>query len=263
MNNSLIGFSGFVGSTLLRQTHFDSLYRSTTIDEIRGKNFDTVVCAAAPAQKWFANQNPDADKEKITGLITHLQTIQCKNFILISTVDVFKNPLQVDEDTPIETSGLHPYGLHRYHLEQFVTDYFPNHLIIRLPGLVGPGLRKNAIFDFLHNNLNAHDSRNVFQFYPMINLWFDIQTALRANLKLVHLTAEPVSLAEVSLQGFGKPFTQTLPKEPIYYDMQTKYAAPFGIAHYYQYRKIETIQAIRSYAQSEPLLHTAPTGLPA
>ena len=60
MKNALIGFSGFVGSTLLKQASFNTLYRSTTISDIRGGHFDTVVCAAAPAQKWIANREPVA-----------------------------------------------------------------------------------------------------------------------------------------------------------------------------------------------------------
>ena len=42
--NSLIGFSGFVGGTLLKQACFEDLYRSTNIGEIEGKSFDLVVC---------------------------------------------------------------------------------------------------------------------------------------------------------------------------------------------------------------------------
>ena len=139
----------------------------------------------------------------------------CKTFVLNSTVDVFKNPKGVDEDTPIEEAGLHAYGLHRRWLEKFVESHFQRHLIVRLPGLVGLGLRKNGIFDFLNDsNLHAIDSRGVFQFYPMVNLWYDIQVALDAGLKLVHLTAEPISVADVSAQGFGKPFEQAQVNSP-------------------------------------------------
>jgi hypothetical protein len=120
---------------------------------------------------------------------------------------------------------------------------------------VGPGLRKNVIFDFLNkNNLHAIESRGVFQFYPMVNLWFDIQKALEAGLSLVHLTAEPISVSDVSLRGFGKPFTETLASPPARYDMQTLHAQIFGSpAGQYQYSVRETIQVIRAYAQSEPL----------
>lgn len=253
MKYALIGFSGFVGSTLLKQESFESLYRSVNIKDIEYQSFDTVVCAGAPAQKWIANREPEADRQKIDGLIAHLKTIQCKTFVLISTVDVFKSPFGVNEDTPVDESGLHAYGMHRRLLEKFVESNFAGHLIVRLPGLVGPGLRKNVIFDFLNdNNLNAIDSRGVFQFYPMVNIWYDIQTALNAGLRLVHLTAEPISVADVSKQGFGKSFDHALANAPATYDMRTLHARLFGASGNYQYNARETIQAVRAYAQSEP-----------
>jgi nucleoside-diphosphate-sugar epimerase len=254
MTNALIGFSGFVGSTLLKQAPFESLYRSTNISNIEGQSFDTVVCAGAPAQKWIANREPEADRQKIDGLIAHLKNIQCKTFILISTVDVFKESRGVDEETPVDESGLHAYGQHRRLLEKFVASHFANPLIVRLPGLVGPGLRKNVIFDFLnHNNLHAIESRGVFQFYPMVNLWHDIQTARHAGLKLVHLTAEPISVADISRQGFGQVFEQVLDHPPAQYDMRSRHSQVFGATGHYPYSARETLQAIRAYAQSEPL----------
>ena len=262
MENVLIGFSGFVGSTLLEQAHFSALFRSTNIHEIENREFDLVVCAGAPAQKWIANRDPVDDRKKIESLINHLRTIKCKKFILISTVDVFKAPIGVDESTPVDESGLHAYGLHRRLLEKFVEQHFKSHLIVRLPGLVGPGLRKNVIFDFLNNNnLHAIESRGVFQFYPMTNLWYDIQIALKAGLSLVHLTAEPISVADVSLLGFGRPFTQTLENPPARYDMQTRHAQIFGSLGQYQYSARETIQAIRAYAQSEPIIQKGESGV--
>jgi dTDP-4-dehydrorhamnose reductase len=253
MKTALIGFSGFVGSTLLKQAPFEFLYRSTNIRDIEGQTFDTVVCAGAPAQKWMANQDPEADWKKIDSLIAHLKTIQCQTFILISTVDVFKNPVDVDEDTTVDESGLHAYGLHRRLLEKFVESHFTKYLIIRLPGLVGPGLRKNVIFDFLNkNNLNTIESRGIFQFYPMVNLWYDIQTALNANLQLVHLTAAPISVANVSKLGFGNSFDQELVNTPTIYDLRTLHAGIFGATGHYSYSTRETLLAIRTYAQTEP-----------
>lgn len=254
MSNALIGYSGFVGSTLLKQADFSALFRSTNIQEIEGQRFDTLVCAGAPAQKWIANREPEADLQKINSLIAHLKQVKCKRFILISTVDVFGRPIGVSEDTPVVEEGLHAYGLHRRYLEKFVEEHFPEHLIVRLPGLVGPGLRKNVIFDFLNNNnLHAIESRGVFQFYPMVNLWYDIQTALANKLRLVHLTAEPVSVADISLSGFGKPFTHQLENSPARYDMRTRHAVLFGGEDGYQYSTRETLQAVRAYAQSEPV----------
>lgn len=260
MKSALIGYSGFVGATLLKQGCFEQLYRSTTIHEIDGHTFDAVVCAGAPAQKWLANREPELDRQNIDTLISHLKTIKCQTFVLISTVDVFGCPIGVDEDTLVDKAGLHAYGLNRRRLEEFVETHFEHHLIVRLPGLVGPGLRKNVIFDFLNNNaLNLIDCRGTFQFYPMVNLWFDIQTALAAGLKLVHLTAEPIRVEDVARSGFGKPFDNKLTHPAATYDMQSKHAALFGGSNNYQYTRRETVLAIRAYAQSEPIMVNAAT----
>ena len=253
-NMLIIGAKGFVGSSIARQCHSSTLLGRENFSDGFGKVFPITVCCAAPAQKWIANKNPDADLNNINELKNNLREIKTQEFILISTVDVFKIPFGVTEDTAVDETGLQPYGLHRRYLETFVESHFPRHLIVRLPGLVGPGLRKNVIFDFLNqNNLDAIESRGVFQFYPMVNLWYDIQTALQAQLSFVHLTAEPISVAEVAQHGFGREFQNTLANPLAQYDFQSKHAALFGGCGAYQYSKRETLLAIRAYAQSEPV----------
>lgn len=249
---ALIGYTGFVGSTLQKQTKFDAFFRSTNISEIENKSFDFVVCAAAPAQKWIANREPENDLQKIDNLINHLKKIKCETFVLISTVDVFMKAIDVDESTKVDETNLHAYGKHRRKLEMFVESHFPNHLIVRLPGLVGPGLRKNVIFDFLNENETFKiDSRGKFQFYPMVNLWYDINIALEKKLKLVHLTAEPISVEQVASEGFGIKFKNILSNQPATYNFKSLYTNIFNGSKSYQYSLRETIQAIRSYAQSE------------
>ncbi len=253
MGDALVGASGFVGTSLLRQTGFESRYRRANIADIAGRSFDTVVCAGAPAQKWIANREPDADRANIDGLIAHLRRMHCRTFILISTVDVFRSPTGVDERSAVDESGLHAYGLHRRRLERFVEERFDRRLIVRLPGLVGPGLRKNVIHDLHHaHDLHNIDSRAVFQFYPMVNLWYDIGIALRAGLDLVHLTAAPISVAELALEGFGRPFEQRNGAAIPAYDFRSCHVEQYGATGHYQYGRRETLLAVRAYAQSEP-----------
>lgn len=254
MPSALIGHSGYVGTTLLRQRPFDCLYRSATIAESAGREFDLVVCAAAPAQKWIANREPERDRQVIDGLIGHLRAIKARTFVLVSTVDVFGSAIGVTEESPVEEAGLHAYGLNRRRLEMAVQEQFSDHLVIRLPGLVGPGLRKNAIFDLLNdNNVPAIDSRGVFQFYPMVCLWQDIEIALAQRLRLLHLTTEPVSVADVARWGFGREFRNEVSAAPAIYDMRSRHAAAFGGIGHYQYSWRESLLAIRAYAQSEPV----------
>lgn len=252
--SALVGYSGFVGSTLLRQRAFDFKYRSTNIDDIRGKQFGLVICAAAPAQKWIANANPAEDEQKIDALIDRLRTITCDQFVLISTVDVYEKAVNVDESDMPTPSEINAYGRNRLKLEKFVESHFPKHLVVRLPGLVGPGLRKNVIFDFLNSNrLEFIESRGVFQFYPMVNLWSDIKRALNANLSLLHLTSEPTSVSEIAAEAFGMHFDQPISDSPATYDLRSKFGDLYGSSVEYQYTKKEVLMAIRAYAQSEPL----------
>jgi len=253
MNKALIGYSGFVGSTLRRQTSFSHLYRSSNIGDVGKESYNLAVCCAAPAKKWLANQNPEEDKATIDLLISHLDKIDCQTFVLISTVDVFNTPIDVSESSPIDASKLQAYGLHRYELEEFVKQRFKRSLIVRLPGLVGPGLKKNIVFD-LHNNNQVEkiDSAAVFQFYPMVNLWYDIQKALSAGLSLLHLTAAPIAVEKVAMDGFGKTFINRISEQSLRYDFRTCHAELFGGTGNYTYSAVASLQAIRAYAQSEP-----------
>ncbi len=252
LNSALIGSTGFVGSTLQREYNFTHCYHSTDIANIDNKSFDVVVCAGASAKKYLANQDPVKDERNIDGLISHLKTINAKLFVLISTVDVFKSPIDIDENTKVDLNDLHAYGKNRYKLEQFVKEYFTNHLIVRLPGLVGAGLRKNIIYDFKHNNnVERIESRNVFQFYPMKNLFKDINIALENKLKLVHLTAAPISVSEVASFAFNREFNNHLEHNLVNYNFKTIYACLWKAGYDYQYSKEQSLEAIREYAQAD------------
>jgi hypothetical protein len=249
MNDALFGYSGFVGSTLLTQRSFDRTFRSTDLESAKGESFELCVCASAPAQKWLANKNPEEDKAQIERLIDTLSTISAKRFVLVSTVDVFSSPLLVDESTVIDEANLVPYGLNRRFLEKFVESNFPDRLIVRLPGLVGEGLKKNVIYDFLHNNnLDAVDHRAIFQFYPMKFLWRDIQIAMQNDLELIHLTSAPIDVGAIARDCFSRTFENAAVDQPPVYDFRTIYSNLFGREGHYQYDLDEVKQVITDYA---------------
>jgi hypothetical protein len=80
----------------------------------------------------------------------NIKKINAKQVVLISTIDVYKDPFNVDEETLIDTDGLHPYGMNRYILEQWVEREYNESLIVRLPGLYGKNIKKNFIYDMIH-----------------------------------------------------------------------------------------------------------------
>ena len=87
-------------------------------------------------------QNPEADWNAIRALLDVLATVRTDRFVLLSTVDVFRDPVEVDEASPVDLAGLHAYGRHRYQVEEWVKAHFDNTVVVRLPGLFGDGLRK-------------------------------------------------------------------------------------------------------------------------
>jgi nucleoside-diphosphate-sugar epimerase len=258
--DALIGHSGFVGGTLRRQRGFDALYRSTDIETMAGRSFDTIVCAGISATKWQANRDPDADRAAIERLWSVLDRVDCARFVLISTVDVFADPDGVDEaDAP---DAVQPYGRHRLEAEIRARERFAGTVVLRLPGLVGPGLRKNALFDLAHRHRLEHlDPRARFQFYPMVNLGHDLLAVLESGLDTVHLTAAPLLLGAIARDAFAIELEvpETLVDAPVpRYDLRSRHAARLGGDDGYTYSARESMLAIRAYAQA--VAHAADGG---
>lgn len=165
----LVGYTGFVGSNIILNHKFDKLYNSKNIEDSYNENPDLLVYAGVRAEKFLANKKPEKDLENVEIAIKNIKSINPKKLVLISTIDVYKNPVDVDEDTKIDTSNLHPYGLNRYYLEEWVENNLNNYTIIRLPALYGINIKKNFIFDLInifpsmldenkYNKLNKKDN---------------------------------------------------------------------------------------------------------
>lgn len=248
MSSALIGYTGFVGGTLKRQSEFTDIYNSQNIGDIVGKSYDLVVCAGAPAAKWVANQQPVEDLKNLELLMSLIDKVTARRFVLISTVDVYRNPVDVDESTPIDPEATDPYGRHRFYLEEFVRRTFEDYLVLRLPGLFGIGLKKNFVYDLLHHNaLDYTHKDSEFQWYDMSRLWMDVCTALGLGLKLVNFATEPVRCGDVAAACFGVDYETVTERGPIRYDMHTLYASDFGGSGDYLYSADETIRRIRDF----------------
>jgi len=227
---------------------------STTINDIRGQTFGLVVNCGVPAEKWRANQHPEQDRANIADLMEVLSTISADRFVQISTVDVFGDPVEVDEATrPIE-EGLHAYGLHRLELEHFVTDHFPTATVLRLPGLFGRGLKKNIVFDLMHQRLlEAVNPNGVFQWYPLSRLAEDMERAISNDLSLLHLAPEPLATKELVERVFhGAEIGQQRDPAPIY-DFRTCHDGLFGRSDGYIMNKEDVILALQEFISKETL----------
>lgn len=287
----LVGYTGFVGSNIAANYDFTWKINSKNKEEAFAKNPDLLIYAGLRAEKFLANKDPEADMAAVMEAMEQIKKINPGKLVLISTVDVYQNPVNVDEDTEIDTNGLLPYGANRYKLEQMVREAWEDALIIRLPGLFGKNLKKNFIYDFIHiipallreekylelsaksslieeayrklNNgfyqcmvtekqnrtakeeyaveelkqefmslgfsaLNFTDSRGVFQFYNLANLWEDIQTAVKNDIRLLNIATEPISVAEIYKKLTDRTFENEITQTPPFYDYRSKHAELFG-----------------------------------
>lgn len=245
MTSALIGYTGFVGSNLLRQHAFDRLYNSKNFREMEGKSFDLVVCCGVSAVKWLANKEPKADLEAIRQLQKTLTSVASKTFVLVSTIDVYPCLNGVDESHDCHLAENHAYGKHRLLFEDFCAQAFERTTIVRLPGLFGDGLKKNVIYDLLNDNcLDMVNPRSAFQYYNLARLWKDVLLALEESLQLVNLCSEPLSTAEIMQHVCPHMALGNDQLARQSYDVRSLYAQRFGGRDAYTVPKKEILKQI-------------------
>jgi hypothetical protein len=253
MTIGLIGHTGFVGSSLSAAAVFDQTYNSVNFREMIGRSFDVLVCAGVSAAKWLANRDPQDDRQKIVELMETLRQTSTREFVLISTVDVYPDPAcGGDEDFEINPASNHAYGRHRLELEQWAARTFPRCRILRLPALFGPNLRKNALYDLVHDNLTAAiNPAGVFQWYPIARLWSDIEITRRADLSLVNLVTEPVRMSSIIERYFpGVEVGHEQAPAPTY-NLTTRYSTVFGGEGPFIQTADECLRAIGDFVRRE------------
>jgi nucleoside-diphosphate-sugar epimerase len=249
---ALIGWTGFVGGALEPRVRPVARFRSTDIDQLRDARVDEIVCAGAPAEKWKANADPEGDWAGISRLMEELDASRATSCTLISTVDVHVDSRGTDESTSPDTGQEQAYGRHRALLEEFVTDRFADTLIVRLPGMFGPGLKKNLVFDLIHQPEArfAHQD-STFQFYDVRDLWGHVLLARDAGLPVVNLATEPVSSAQVARECFGVDY-QCEDRPQVGYDLRTRHALELaGRDGPYLRSAGEVLAAIRAWGTRE------------
>lgn len=244
----LIGHTGFVGTNLKAQHSFDKFANSSSIEGYRGASCDLIVNCGVSAVKWMANKDPEADRLGIEKLKSVLDTISARRFVHISTIDVFAEATcQTEQDKP-ERAALHPYGLHRIELEDFIRDRFETAHIIRLPALFGKGLKKNILFDLMNRNMTNKIAPNtVMQWYPVARLWSDIEKVMNANLDLVHLAPPPLETSLIIKRFFPDATVGAPLDAQIRYDFHTSYSEVFGSEYPYIMSVGEEVSALDAF----------------
>lgn len=154
----LLGGDGFVGSALVRACSSSgqeyAVINRRNYTGVLGQKCDVFIHAAGNSKKYLSKQDPLQDFiESVQSVRRSLVDFRFKTYVLISSAEVYPDsasPTTTSEDQGIDVHLQSPYGFHKYLAELCVRHSAPRWLILRFGGLVGPGLKKNPIYDVLN-----------------------------------------------------------------------------------------------------------------
>lgn len=109
---------------------------------------------------------------------------------------------------------------------------------------------KQAFKNVGFSALNFTDSRGVFQFYNLQNLWDDITKLITSGIKKVNLASEPVSVGEIYRTVYQEEFKNELSSPVPYYNFYTKHAAVLGGNGHYISDKHSVLADIKTFIKS-------------
>lgn len=154
----IIGGNGFVGSAIVRACQRRGLDHQIlahdNIDSFTGSSCDLLINANGNSKKFMAEREPLWEFDaSVRSVRASLANIHAARYVHLSSCDVYPDctsPETTRETHVLDVTQQSAYGFHKYLAEQCVMRYAPEWLIFRMGGFVGPGLKKNAIYDILH-----------------------------------------------------------------------------------------------------------------
>jgi nucleoside-diphosphate-sugar epimerase len=168
----ILGGGGLVGSAVARACQADG--RSYTIigrenyASMRGKTCDVFINANGSSRKLLADRDPLADFEaNVRSVRAALADFRFRRYAHVSSCDVYpdcSSPETTREDATLDPGRQSAYGFHKWLAEQCVRHAASDWLILRFGGFIGPGLKKNAIFDVLKGGPLFLDPGSELQF---------------------------------------------------------------------------------------------------
>lgn len=154
----ILGGTGFLGQGLVafcqRENISCDVVNRSNYSQFKGRSCDVLINANGNSKKYIADQDPILDFElSVISVLNSLHDFHFKKYVFISSIAVYNNARrqkQNTEKTPLNIAKQSHYGFHKYCAEQLVQHYCPSWMILRLGGLIGPGLKKGPVFDLWH-----------------------------------------------------------------------------------------------------------------
>ena len=198
----VIGAKGFIGSAVAAEAVARG-YAVSAVDLDNNKDFqgletDLLINAAGNSRKFIDDQDPVKGYElSVTSVMQALHDFRFRFYVQLSSGAIYPdegNPRENSEETPLQPSKMTRYGFHKWLAEQLVRHYAPRHLIVRMGGFVGPGLKKNALFDLLTGGPLFVHPDSEFQY-------MDTRDLAKALFELCEETTGEETLFNLSARG--------------------------------------------------------------
>lgn len=222
----IIGAKGFIGSAILAEAKRLGMdvtaVSRENYESFKGASADLLVNAGGNSRKFIDDQDPARGYElSVTSVMRLLQDFKAKKFIHLSSGAIYPdegNPANNREDTGLKPGQMTRYGFHKWLAEQLVRHYAPDHLIIRMGGFVGPGLKKNAIYDLLSGgDLFVHpDSR--FQYMDtrdLARLVFELAGGQTGEERILNLSSKGTISVREAADLAGREITAESLTRPV------------------------------------------------
>ena len=170
----ILGGNGFVGSAIARACRSRGLEHEIiapdNYDSFRGRACSVLINANGNSKKFLSNEQPLLDFDlSVRSVRASLLDFRYDSYVYLSSGDVYPDcstPETTREDRPIDPSKQSRYGFHKSLAEQCVRHVAAKYLIFRMGGFVGPGLKKNPIFDILNGGPLWLHPDSELQFLP-------------------------------------------------------------------------------------------------
>lgn len=157
MRVAVVGAAGFLGRFVAediarRGVSVVPILRSTPLP---GGRFDAVVDCNGDSRRFWAERNPaESFQVNVASVCERLLRLRTDLYVFASTIDVYGGAAATRhatrEDASAAPESMVTYGFHKYLAELTVRHHAQRALILRLGTLIGPGLKKNPVYDLLN-----------------------------------------------------------------------------------------------------------------
>lgn len=204
--NILIGNTGLVGSSLKEKIKFDYEFNSSNLEDIKKiPNTEDAILylSCLPATKWKVNQDIEGDFNNIGKIIRTISPLSYKTIILISTIDIYSNSDSLIDESYTPVVEKLEYGTNRYLFELLVkqTMKYDRLYIFRLPALFNKHIKKNILFDLIHNNnVDKIVSNSSYQWFNLDKLYETIMYIINRNItdaQVFNLFTPPIFTSDI------------------------------------------------------------------